>query len=67
MKIQKEKEGNERKEEDFGVTITLLLVALIGNNQKPIHPDLSRTTKTLNLKPFFTHSFSLCDFQNFAF
>lgn len=35
MKIQKEKEGNERKEEDFGVTITLLLVALIGNNQKP--------------------------------
>jgi hypothetical protein len=35
MKIQQEKEGNERKKEDFGVTITLLLVALIGNNQKP--------------------------------
>jgi hypothetical protein len=70
MKIQKEKEGNERKEEDFGVTITLSLVALIGKNQMHISLFImicQEQLKTLNPTPFFTHSFSLCNFHNFAF
>lgn len=54
MKIQKKKEGNERKEEDLVLPLHSSLLHSLETTKslKPIHHDLSRTTKTLNPKLF---------------
>jgi hypothetical protein len=65
MKIQKEKE--RRRLWCYHYTLPCCTHWKQPKAYKPIHHNLSRTTKTLNPTHFFTQSFSLCDFHNFAF